>query len=185
MRAAWLRSMDTGVDDRLHTYAVSHPGWVGAMAGWSDVCQPWTFRVLVVVVVVVLFVRRDARRAWWALAVLVVGSAVDQVVRTAVDRHRPVWPDPVAVVPGPGFPSSHSLTAALCCGILLMLAWPHLRRGRTVAGIAAVAIPLVTGFSRLALGVHWPSDVLAGWATGAGLVLAAVLLLRRKVPAAS
>jgi undecaprenyl-diphosphatase len=63
------------------------------------------------------------------------------------------------------------MNAALGVGVLLLVALPALGvRWRAGAWALGALIVLITGYARIALGVHWVSDVLAGWTLGAGVV---------------
>jgi membrane-associated phospholipid phosphatase len=62
-----------------------------------------------------------------------------------------------------GFPSGHAQGATLLCGAALIAFWPILSRGqRVAASVGASALVLATGFARISVGAHWPSDVLGG-----------------------
>ncbi len=81
---------------------------------------------------------------------------------------------------GLGFPSGHTSGAMLFCGVVAWIAWRRIESpiGR-IAAVAACAIAVVaTGFGRMWVGAHWPSDVLGGllWAS------AALLILLNRVP---
>jgi len=91
-----------------------------------------------------------------------------EMLSRAFGRHRPVWPDPLDPLPGPGFPSGHSHTAVLLYGLLFYLLWPHLRSApaRILAAVVTVFIALLIGFARLYMGAHYPTDILAGYAFG-------------------
>jgi undecaprenyl-diphosphatase len=67
-----------------------------------------------------------------------------------------------------GFPSGHALAAAAFYGMLLVLLRQsvHSQRGRQGVTAAILLLIILVGFSRLYLGVHWPSDVLGGWLLG-------------------
>lgn len=89
---------------------------------------------------------------------------------------------------GYGFPSGHTFTATCIGGAILLIAARRIRR-RSECGavyVLAIAIPLVTGFARVYVGAHWPSDVLGGWLWGIITVVAAWwlsrYLLRRVTP---
>ncbi|GAB6126505.1 phosphatase PAP2 family protein [Humidesulfovibrio idahonensis] len=73
------------------------------------------------------------------------------------------------------FPSAHAANSASLV-VLAMLFWPRLRRG-------AWALPLVVGWSRLYLGKHYPTDILAGWLVGALIGWGVWLLWKRAAPA--
>ena len=113
-------------------------------------------------------------RAWRRAAVAAVLSAglalgVGKVISELVDRARPFVADPGAVhlfthhSPDPGFPSDHA-TAAFAIAVAIMLrkrAW----------GVIALVAATVLSVGRVAIGVHYPSDVLAGAALGAAAAL--------------
>jgi undecaprenyl-diphosphatase len=118
--------------------------------------------------------------AWWLALWLVVtcalGTLLQQCLKAAVGRARPVWPDPVDSAHYAAFPSGHAMTATVVCGLLLWL----LRRydagrvvWRTAVTVAVVSVA-GAGLTRIWLGVHWPSDVLGGWLLGALMVALAV-----------
>jgi len=89
------------------------------------------------------------------------------VVKNVVGRHRP--PTSLRVVNvsarGLSFPSGHATVAAAGLGALAVLAAARATRSviRTAALVAGVGAAVLVGLSRLYLGVHWPTDVLAGW----------------------
>jgi undecaprenyl-diphosphatase len=81
----------------------------------------------------------------------------------------------VARAAGFSFPSGHALNATLAAGVLLLVLLPYTRDRRPLRWAlwaAALLIAVVTGLSRIALGVHWTSDVLAGWLLGVAVVAA-------------
>jgi undecaprenyl-diphosphatase len=123
----------------------------------------------------VLLVRGQRRLALWAGVTMVVAGLVGDGLKTVVARARPALPDPVATAPGYSFPSGHALNSFVFFGILLLLVLPLLPRGwRWVAWAVAVAGVLLVGFDRVALGVHYVSDVVGGWLLGAGLLALSV-----------
>jgi membrane-associated phospholipid phosphatase len=84
------------------------------------------------------------------------------------------------VVHGNWFPSGHTANATAAALTALLLLWPRVgRAGRAAGLVAAVAFALFVGVTRIALLVHWPSDVLGGWLLGLAVVpLTAVLVAR-------
>jgi undecaprenyl-diphosphatase len=173
VEGAWapLHRLDGSASDGMHRLALGHPAWVSAMNAVSDIGSPTVMRTLVAVLAVVLWIRHARRLALWAAATIAGGALIDVVLKAVVNRARPHFTHPVAHAAGGSFPSGHSFTATLGAGVLLLWVLPLLSaRGRIAAWIIAVLVPLAVGVSRVALGVHWVSDVVGGWLLGAGLL---------------
>ncbi|MEV4710436.1 phosphatase PAP2 family protein [Micromonospora sp. NPDC049374] len=170
-----LRRLDLAITTHLHGYALDHPAWARAMSFWTDAFAPMPLRAVALVLVIWL-ARDGARRlAGWVASTMVLGGLLGPLLKLLVGRQRPDLPDPVAQAPGLAFPSGHALNATLAAGILLVVFLPRTRHRsatRAAVWLGALTIALVTGFSRVALGVHWSSDVLAGWLLGATVVVA-------------
>ena len=173
VEATWapLGRLDGSVSTHMHLVAIGHPAWVRAMELVSNVGSPTVTRSLIGVLAVLLWVRRARRLAIWAAVTMAGGALIDTVLKSAVGRARPHFANPVAVAPGGSFPSGHAFTATLAAGVVLLWVLPLLSsRGRTVAWVLAVAVALAVGVSRVALGVHWVSDVVGGWLLGVALL---------------
>ena len=112
-------------------------------------------------VALLLLVRGERREALWLFVTIGVGRLIAEGLKDIVHRPRPPVAERLAHVDSWSFPSSHS-AGTMMTGVAITLAarggWP----GMLVALLAAATI----GWTRLALGVHWPSDVLAGWGFG-------------------
>ena len=166
-----LHRVDSSVAQRLHLQAVGHPLWVRTLLVISDVGSPTVVRTVVGLLAVVLWVRGARRLALWAAATMIGGAVIDVVLKTAVARARPHFPNPVASAPGASFPSGHAFTATLGAGVLVLWALPLVPAiWRIAVWAAGILVPLAVGFSRIALGVHWVSDVVGGWLLGIGLL---------------
>ncbi|MEU7674458.1 phosphatase PAP2 family protein [Micromonospora taraxaci] len=173
---AWapLHRLDTAVTDALHGYAQDHRGWVVLMRIWTEVFAPMPLRAVALLLVVWLLRRRARRLALWAATTMVVGGLVGPLLKLLVGRDRPELLDPVARAAGYSFPSGHALNATLAAGVLLLVLLPYVGRGaaRVALWVAAVLLTVLTGLSRVALGVHFTSDVLGGWLLGVAVVAA-------------
>lgn len=174
---AWppLLRLDASVTDAFHGYALAHPAWVRAMTVWTHVFGPGPLRVATAVVVVWLLRRRAPRLAAWVVTTMLVGGLLGALLKLLVGRNRPDLLEPVARAAGYSFPSGHALNAALAAGVLLLVFLPfarHSRAGRVALWTAATLLTVVTGLSRIALGVHWTSDVVGGWVLGTAVVAA-------------
>ncbi|WP_435205427.1 phosphatase PAP2 family protein [Micromonospora sp. bgisy143] len=173
---AWapLHRLDATITDALHGHAVDHPAWVLLMRVWSEVFAPMPLRAVVLLVVIWLLRRRARRLALWAATTMVVGGLLGPLLKLLVGRDRPELLDPVARAAGYSFPSGHALNATLAAGVLLLVFLPYVRRwaSRVALWVAALLITVVTGLSRVVLGVHFTSDVLGGWLLGVAVVAA-------------
>ncbi|WP_431987714.1 phosphatase PAP2 family protein [Streptomyces parvulus] len=181
-----LIRLDADIATTTHRWAVDEPGVTQVMRVLTDwVWDTWTMRLLCAVVVLWLWFRRGDRwTAVWLGAACLLGSLLQQVLKAAVDRPRPVWPDPVDSAHYAAFPSGHAMTATFVCGLLVWLvhyygASPALRRAAWA--VAAVSVAGV-GVTRVWLGVHWATDVAGGWLLGVLVTVAAVLVHRRRHP---
>ncbi|WTA71949.1 phosphatase PAP2 family protein [Streptomyces sp. NBC_00838] len=177
--AEWnpLISLDRTVSVDLHRWAVAEPGLTHANRILTDwVWDPWTMRLLTAVAFFVLWFRHERLLACWVALTSLVGALVSQGLKSAVGRERPSWPDPVDSAHFAAFPSGHAMTATVTVGMLLWLLRRHGVSGVLwrVALVVGVVSALGAGFTRVWLGVHWSSDVVAGWLFGACLVALSV-----------
>ncbi|HEV7267044.1 MAG TPA: phosphatase PAP2 family protein [Falsiroseomonas sp.] len=124
---------------------------------------------------------RGLRGAAALLAASVVGGMlVSQALKSVFERPRPDLVPHGAEVFTASFPSGHAMMSAvvyLTLGVLLARVEPMFRVKGFVLGMA-VLLAVLVGVSRVYLGVHWPSDVLAGWTVGAAWALLCWLLAR-------
>lgn len=162
-----LDRIDTAVALGLNDFASTSPAYVRTFSLLTDVLQPWTFSLAVVTVGVILAVRGEVRRAVWLLAVGGVGAAAGWVLKRVLQRERPIVPSVVFEAPGYAFPSGHALHATLGAALLAVAAWPYLgRSARRFSVGLSVLVAVGVSFSRIALGVHYVSDVVGGMLLG-------------------
>jgi undecaprenyl-diphosphatase len=166
-----LHELDATVTNALHGWALQHPHWIDANVWWTTIFAPFPLRAAALVLVIWLVRRRARRLAAWVVTTMVVGGLLGMVLKLLVGRHRPDLLDPVARAAGYSFPSGHALNAALTAGVFVLVLLP-LARGakRWVLWGSALAVAVLTGLSRIVLGVHWTSDVVAGWLLGVAVV---------------
>jgi undecaprenyl-diphosphatase len=162
-------SIDRGVVAALNRAVAPHPAVVTALHSVSLLGASVTCWVVLSTLAIYVAVRRRLRLAAFIAVTGIGATALGPAVKHLVGRVRPIVDAPVAVVPGPGFPSGHTLGVTVMTGVLLLVLLPMARPGlrRPLIGLGAVLVGLV-GFSRIALGVHFPSDVVAGAAIGLG-----------------
>jgi membrane-associated phospholipid phosphatase len=114
-------------------------------------------------------------------AALAGGQALNWALKAAFERPRPQLSDPLAAAAGFSFPSGHAMVACSVYGALALIFATSVtsRAARAAVIAAATALGLAIGFSRVYLGVHYVSDVVAGYCAGlAWLTLCALVLLR-------
>jgi YegS/Rv2252/BmrU family lipid kinase len=133
----------------------------------------WPMTAYVLVAAGLLFARNHRRAAAWTVVVLLVTSLLTNALKVLVGRARPVWEDPVTTLRSMSFPSGHASSIAAAAGVTTVLTLMLVRRRglrRAVIGLALV-VALLVGLDRVLLGVHNVSDVVAGYALGATVVL--------------
>lgn len=126
------------------------------------------------IAVAVLFMTRGARRAaLQVVGVYVVANLSFQLMKRLTRRERPPVRFHLVHVTGYSLPSGHATQVAAFCVTIALLAAPmRSRRARGVIWSTASGVIVLVGASRVYLGVHWLSDVIAGWALGAACAVA-------------
>lgn len=124
------------------------------------------------------------RRRWHAgvlVATVVLADLASEALKSFYGRPRPELVPHGSFVYSSSFPSGHStLSAATYLTLAMLIASLEPNRGtKRLVFILAVGLVLGIGFSRIYLGVHWPSDVLAGWCLGSAFALAGWTALLR------
>jgi len=160
-----LVRLDAGVASWGDRHA--SPFSTGALEAVTHLGEPSVVAGLACVLALVETVRTRSRWVLPFLAVLLAGNGIlTTSVKDLADRVRPTL-NPVAETLGPSFPSGHSSwSAAFFAGAALLLGRGRPRAIRAaIAGVAAALAVVVAG-SRVLLGVHWLSDVIAGLALG-------------------
>jgi len=172
-----LREVDNSATDSLHAYAVHNAAFVRLLQVISDSGTTLAWAVIFLPVIGWLLWRRLPRLAAFVVVTVVLSSLLNNVVKGLVHRARPVLPDPVAHAGGQSFPSGHAQAAIVGYGVLVLVFLPVLRGAwRKVAVAAAIVMVLAIGFARVGLGVHFVSDVLAGYVLGGAWLVAMTAL---------
>ena len=128
------------------------------------------------------------RRNWRRVALLVVGVggglALNDFVKHLLQRARPVFDAPHLTLQTYSFPSGHAAGSMLLYGLLLVgwIRWMTRPGARAAAAFALIALVAVVGFSRVYLGVHYLSDVLAGYAEGVAWLALCLMLANHVRP---
>ncbi|MFF4418751.1 phosphatase PAP2 family protein [Streptosporangium sp. NPDC001559] len=163
-----LNDLDETIATGLHAYVLADPGYARLLGAWTDILGPNTWRVLVVAVAAWAWYRGARRPAVWAVVTIAASGVLNVLIKEVVNRARPVLPDPVSWAPGSSFPSGHAMAAATGASVLVLMLLPRLRgpASRAAAWTLAAVLAVFVAYTRVALGVHWFSDVIAGLALG-------------------
>lgn len=185
---AFLRIADEVVEQETHTFDmailslfrdpnnindVAGPLWLQEMV--RDLTSLGSFAILgliVCVVVVYLLLEHKRAAAWLVLASVLGGTLLSTLLKMGYDRPRPELTQ-LSHQFTASFPSGHAMLSAVTfLTIGTLMAELARRRSEQIFAIsAALVLTFIVGISRLYMGVHYPSDVLAGWCLGAAWAL--------------
>ncbi len=131
--------------------------------------------LVAVFVTLYLAARRKVALAVFVLSSIAAGGVLTAVLKTLFARARPDIVPHLVEVSSASFPSGHAMNSAMVylTGAALLASAEPSRRVRIFLVSAALALTLAIGFSRVFLGVHFPTDVLGGWAIGIAWAVAA------------
>jgi undecaprenyl-diphosphatase len=137
--------------------------------------------MLVLVVVVYLFFARKHAAAWLVLTAVLGGVALNTLLKVGFGRPRPDFIAPAARVFTASFPSGHAAISAVTYLTLaaLLARTTDSRRLRIYFVATGMTLTLMVGVSRIYLGVHYPTDVLAGWCIGSAWALGCWAIMTR------
>ena len=164
-----------GVDQVVTEFAhgLRSDAWTPLMLFLSFIGDVMMNVVLALVALFVLYKVYGAR-AELALFVASVGGSVilNNVLKNLVMRARPLE-TAIVMEEGFAFPSGHAMAAVALYGTLTYLFWKRVpsRAGRALVVVVALVLIVGIGFSRMYLGVHYPSDVIAGYLMSAAWLL--------------
>ena len=161
------------------------PRWLQETA--RDVTALGGFTVLSLLVAMsatLLWLHRRKLQALIFLAAVFLGQTLAEITKHLVGRNRPDLVPHLDQVYSSSFPSGHSAMSPIVYLTLagILAAGEPNRAAKTLLVAVAAALVLAVGASRVYLGVHWPTDVLAGWAMGTAVALLATLVLHRFAP---
>ncbi|MBA2608587.1 MAG: phosphatase PAP2 family protein [Actinobacteria bacterium] len=170
-----LTRVDTSLAEWLHERVRDSASLTAVMKTLSFVGRP-TFLVPLVALTTLWCVRSGARKlAAFLILTSLGGGAVDTIVKILVSRPRPSFDDPIATALGKSFPSGHAMSSTICYGAVVLVVLPLVAaRWRPVLIAAVSLLVLGIGVSRLALGVHFLSDVLGGFVLGGAWLVGSV-----------
>ncbi|HEV2596642.1 MAG TPA: phosphatase PAP2 family protein [Sphingomicrobium sp.] len=146
-------------------YAGDRPALLVAARTFTALGEPTVLIGACVLCALWLWYAGRGRLGLTLLLVALVGRGLSEVQKYWVARARPNLELHLVTVKTPSFPSGHA-TSSMIFYLTLALALTTRSRWRREAVAGAVLLSLLIGASRVMLGVHWPSDVIAGWSFG-------------------
>jgi membrane-associated phospholipid phosphatase len=173
---AWLATIDSSWLEAGHRYAVDHPGWVTAWNVFCTVLGPTAFRLVTLIVIVFALVRQNVRVAMFLVISVELTGIITEIAKYAASRPRPATA--LVRAPSTSFPSGHALGVMVGVLALLTVVLPVVRRPLRawLVGLGALTVVAI-GVGRVVLNVHYPSDVIAGWAFGYAYFVACLLMV--------
>jgi undecaprenyl-diphosphatase len=192
--AAEAREGDVSRMDRVILLAFRAPGRLDVAIGprWlqesaRDITALGGFTVLTLIAVAataLLLIHGRRRQAAVFAGTVILAQVASSLLKTFVDRPRPQLVAHLDLVYSSSFPSGHAMmTPVVYLTLAAVLSAGERPVGAKIMllGGAALLVAMV-GISRVYLGVHWPTDVLGGWALGSAIALAASIVLLRVAP---
>jgi undecaprenyl-diphosphatase len=185
----WLQTLDHNVLGWFQAHRL--PALDTVMTFVTFLGEEWVVLLVAVLASVALAVRRRRRTAFLFATTCLLCWLFSQAVKETVRRPRPDFPGhplaPVSLLhpdqPTFSFPSVHSSGSAsvyVTLALLVAKGWPRRRRVLLVAG--SLLLTGLIGLSRVYLGFHYPTDVLAGWAVGLGFAFGCAALDQGRTP---
>jgi undecaprenyl-diphosphatase len=153
---------------RMTVYGVASPHATTVLHAITQLGSPLFLLPMTIVFALIFLRQRRIRGAILLTATMVGVSLLNWILKAVFQRPRPLPFFGLTVPASYSFPSGHSLAAFCFYGALAALVTARLRSvfWSAVVWAGAVVIIVAVGFSRLYLGVHYPSDIIGGYATG-------------------
>ncbi|WP_126174013.1 phosphatase PAP2 family protein [Altericroceibacterium xinjiangense] len=157
------------------------PGWVEELG--RDLTALGGIGILTILTISVagyLWLLGKVRAMWLLLGAIGSGQLASTLLKHGFDRPRPDLVPHESIVYTASFPSGHSMLSAITyLTLAALLMRMHANRSLKIYFLVlAILLTAAVGVSRVYLGVHWPTDVLAGWAVGASWALLFWLVAR-------
>ena len=172
LRRTWapLQELDDAVAVRLNALVAGSPEVVEVLQGITDLGGNGAAVYVFALATAALLLRGQRRLAAYVLTTGIGLAILVPVTKAVIGRPRPQVPLPVVDIPSnASFPSGHAMVSVVMWTILALVLMPAVRRrARPWLLAGALLVAVAVGMTRLALGVHFVSDVLAGWALGVG-----------------
>jgi YegS/Rv2252/BmrU family lipid kinase len=174
-----LKDLDHHVADSAYDRTVNHDTFVSFLNAVALIFSNLVVAIVLVLVAAFAWSRRETRVAMWIITSAALAMGGNALLKLIFRRHRPVFDHPLHEIGGWSFPSGHSAGAGMFITIAVLLSIAVTGRGlrRRIIIAVLVLVGLGVGASRVFLGVHYLSDVVAGLCLGVVVTLGLWLLL--------
>lgn len=166
----WLNQIDANLGGMLH--ARRTPAWTHDFIGITTLADFWAQAVFATLITLILVaVRRWKDALWFSLTVLLGSGALNDFMKRQFARVRPQYIEHLVSEGHYSFPSGHSMGSMILLGAVAFLVaryWAKETILKLLITVVCILTVVAIGLSRIYLGVHYPSDVLAGFSLGAG-----------------
>jgi undecaprenyl-diphosphatase len=161
----------------LAIHATAHPQLDTLAIVFTHLGTYWGVFPISFAIATVLFIQRLWYRLTYFLVVLLGSAVINRSAKLVLRRIRPdLWVSPAPELDY-GFPSGHAMASMTFVVALIILTWHY--RWRGWVWILGILFVLMIGWTRLYLGVHYPSDILAGWSASIAWSVGVHLIMRR------
>jgi undecaprenyl-diphosphatase len=177
------RGFDTLLLHQAHALRSAHPWVAEVMRDLSGLGSTTVLTLFTLITAGFLYIVAARHIAMMVIGAVITGTVMVNLLKALFGRIRPDAAFAEMLAPGLSFPSGHAgISAIVFLTLGALLAGTRVRLvERTFILAMAALMTLLVGISRVALGVHWATDVLAGWAIGAAWAMLWLLLVRAQV----
>ena len=151
-----------------HIHAISRPGLDGVVTALTQLGGVMVVPLVSLAVAAWLYKKASREHAWLVLAGVIGSSLLNLALKSLFARSRPDLWDHLVVERSFSFPSGHAMASMSLAASIVAALW--FSRWRKVAISLGMVYITAVGFTRLYLGVHYPTDILAGWVIALGWV---------------
>jgi undecaprenyl-diphosphatase len=162
-----LVHIDVSAARALNRGVRGHPALITFLKVLTFIGTPQFLTSVVIVGSIFLWRRHRYRLMAFLIVTSAAGGIIDSIVKILVNRPRPNLANPLIPLHGKSFPSGHVMSSTIVYGALLLIFFPAIPKRRRALWIGVVLVLVAAiGVSRLALGVHYITDVVGGFILG-------------------
>ncbi len=136
---------------------------------------------LSIIAIIILGLLRERRKIVFLAMALISGEVIKELLKFLIHRPRPDISFSLISESGYSFPSGHAVISVIFYGMVVYFIYKLCRKiwQKIILLVAFATLILLIGFSRIYLGVHWASDIIAGWLIGFAILLFFILIFKK------